>query len=90
MQAFFCDLCNMPFKEEDLYFFYVSPPVVGNRDTVQEYAAKLGASKKEICATCKMIIDKIFELRRSRLLELTTEINQMSKFVYKPKEKDEK
>lgn len=95
MKVDYCDLCGQPIKEEQSWFFYMSPPQE-NRTTdmdYNEYASYLRSIQKEtkeVCSTCKHIFDKMFELRLHRLSELTEEINCIFNLTPKPNPRERK
>lgn len=82
MKVSYCDLCLAPFKENDMYMLRVSPPLTEDEiknyyDNSTDYWNKVKNEIKEICPTCKKLIDKIFELRRDNLCELANQIETM-------------
>jgi hypothetical protein len=77
MNVQYCDICLLPIKDEEIFQLYLSQPRPGNFINIEEYKQYLEKVEKEvkdICPTCKHIIDRIFELRLRRLSELTEEI----------------
>jgi hypothetical protein len=92
MICHYCDLCLSPFKEDDMYILRVSPPLT--EDEIKAYYAnnndywnKIKNEIKEICPTCKMLIDKIFQLRRDNLCELANQIETMYRLDINTKKK---
>jgi len=66
MDVQYCDICLNPIKEGTLYQLYLSKPRPDALNSAEEYNKYLLEVKKEvkdICPTCKHIIDRIFELR---------------------------
>jgi hypothetical protein len=90
VQHFTCDLCGSPIKEEDFYTI----SIVGNKQknqihTNDDYYNTLSSivrDIKDICPTCKQLIDEIFRLRKDNLYRISEELLG----IWKLKEKDER
>jgi len=78
MRVDYCDLCGQPLKENDNYILYMIPSTEENSVTsVKNYFEQLQKIEKEIkdiCPTCKTIIEKIFELRLQNLNKISNEL----------------
>ena len=93
MQISYCDLCGAPLKDGNCYMFYITEPRASNFNEADEYynyLQKVRRDVKEICPTCKHIFNKMFELRLTRLSELTDEINTNYNLPSKKNEKKQK
>lgn len=89
MLVTYCDLCGQPIKDNESYRLYVAEPVYKNQQNDEEqsyygYLDKVQKNTKEICPTCKKIIDEIFKLR----LENISKIVQYITDVYNLPSKD--
>lgn len=90
MRVSYCDLCLAPFKENDMYMLRVSRPITSEDinsyyESENAYWSKLKKEIKEICPTCKVLFDKIFELRRDNLCVLANQLQVQ--FDLSPKNK---
>jgi hypothetical protein len=77
MQVAYCDLCGTPLKESNYFIFYISEPQQNKFNEINEYydyLKRVEKDVKEICPTCKHIIDKIFELRLQNLSALANDL----------------
>ena len=74
----YCDFCGVPLKESKYYVLHiVSATDVPHYDNIEEYyqqVAKVEKEVKELCSTCKEVIEQIFNLRKERIGELADEI----------------
>ena len=98
----YCDLCNVPLKDNNFFSLYVNnpdnpPPDSNKYDTTQEYyydynryLERVRRDVKEICPSCKYVFDKMFELRLQRLSELADELMDTYKLPSKKNPKDRK
>ena len=89
MQVNYCDLCNSPLKDNNFYSLYIAEPKQLNNLNNEDYyiyMQDIQKKVKQICPACKIIFDKMFELRLQKLSELTEEIW----FTYNLKSKDDK
>jgi len=76
----YCDLCNIPLKENDYFRLYISNSKETKFDNITDYYKyldKVQKEVKEICPTCKYIIDKIFEYRAEELYKLTEDCKHL-------------
>jgi hypothetical protein len=91
MNILYCDLCQVPLKEHGYYTLYTTySRNIKEPEDYLSYLKKIDDEKKEICANCKHIFDKIFELKLQRLSELTEEINSIYKLPSKKNSKERK
>lgn len=76
MKVDYCDLCGQPLKQEYMFILYLAEPsqFISKKLDYYSYIDKIQKEAKEICPECKYVFDKMFELRLSRLSELTEEI----------------
>lgn len=86
-KVMYCDLCMIPIKENNFYTLYINNPDNKYPDQSEfdnlkdyyqayyRYITSIQKEVKEICPSCKHIFDKMFQLRLTRLCELTEEIN---------------
>lgn len=89
MQYINCDLCGLPVKEIDYYTL----SIIGNheknkiKDTngYYRYLDKITKEIKDICPTCKLVIDEIFKLRRNNLHLISQDL--LGIYELPPKEK---
>jgi hypothetical protein len=79
----YCDLCDVPLKEGNYYMLYItsasSIPKYASEEDYYQHLDKVQKEVKELCPTCKEIIEQIFKLRKEKLGELTDEILSMYK-----------
>jgi hypothetical protein len=79
MHVDYCDLCGQPIKDNQHFVMYATSqePPIDLGETYNDYYAylkKIEKEVKEICPTCKIIFDKIFELRLQNLSCLSNEL----------------
>jgi len=95
----YCDLCGVPLQENNFYRLYVSSPNTNqhrqddaNYEDYMKQLERLEKDVKDICPSCKLIFDKIFEYRLQGMSRLTDEcagmFNLPSKIEKKKKDKD--
>lgn len=72
----YCDLCGQPLKETERWILYLAEPslFLSKKLDYYSYIEKVEKEAKEVCPTCKHVFDKMFELRLTKLCELTDEI----------------
>ncbi len=82
----YCDTCGVPLKEGQYHILYSydaktpppSPADYTDRNLFyreyNNYLEDMQKKAKMICPTCKMVIDKIFELRFKNLCQLSNEL----------------
>ena len=74
----YCDLCDSPLKNREYYLLHIAfANAVSHYDNVEDYykyVDKLEKEVKDLCPTCKEIIDEIFKLRKGKLNELSEEL----------------
>jgi hypothetical protein len=95
MQINYCDLCNLPLKNNDYYHFYIteSQKEKSSYNNLEDYYSYLNMVKqeiKDICPKCKEVIDRIFELRMENLSRLSEELLGIYKLQLKPNPKEGK
>jgi len=95
MHVNYCDLCGAPLKGENFFILYILLPGDTKYKDEKEYYSLVGKIQKEIkdiCPTCKHIIDRMFELRLLGLSELANDINKIYQLPSKknPIERDKK
>ena len=95
MEVHYCDLCGVPCKEKTTYHLYVLPPSVSAENSEQgtyfnNLISSIAESTKEICPECKRIFDRIFDLRKERLGELTEELQMTFDLPTKKEDKKKK
>ncbi len=92
MKVNYCDLCQQPLKGNDYIHIYSAPAAEEvPYDSLSEYYTylnKMEKQVKDICPTCKTIIDKIFELRLQNLSLLANELLGIYKLPSLPNPKD--
>ena len=77
----YCDLCGSPLKESEFYRLYIASPNNINQyrqedatyEDYMRYLQRIEKEVKEICPSCKIIFDKIFEYRLQGMSKLTDE-----------------
>jgi hypothetical protein len=79
MKVNYCDICNTPLKEHDFYTLYIAPPKDRNfkPTDVNDYYNYLNEVEKEvkdICPSCKKLMDEIFRLRLQNLNQINDEL----------------
>jgi hypothetical protein len=73
----YCDLCDVPLKEDDFYSINLMHCKDAKASDLGEYYATLDKVKremKEICPNCKILIDQIFKLRYQNLAGITEDL----------------
>jgi hypothetical protein len=93
MQITYCDLCGLPLKDKDFFLFYIIPakqqaPQFDNIEDYSENIGRISKEIKEVCPSCKHIIERIFELRFNNLRELESEL--LGIYEKQPKEPHKK
>jgi len=82
----YCDLCNTPLKDNNYYMLYSTTPDIycpepsnyesqtKYNEDYDNYLTRLKKDVKSVCPTCKLVYDKIFELRLQNLSCLSNEL----------------
>ena len=79
MKVNYCDLCGVPLKDGEYFTLYVASPVKSKEEAetinnYYDYLAKVEKEVKDICPTCKRLIDEIFKLRLQNLNQINDEL----------------
>jgi hypothetical protein len=79
MKVNYCDICNTPLKEHDFYILYIAPPKDKNFQPTDmsdyySYLEKVEKEVKDICPSCKKLMDEIFRLRLQNLNQINDEL----------------
>lgn len=80
-RVYYCDLCNVPLKDNDpnQYILYVieakelSQHFEENDDYVR-YLERIDKQLKRICPICKHVFDNVFKLRMENLSKISDEL----------------
>ena len=91
MQVNYCDLCGAVMKDGMSWILYIASPesmeqALESREDVNHYVNKVQSEQKEICPTCKHIIDDIFLRKLEATFEYSKACYGILKVPYLPKE----
>ena len=80
MEHHTCDLCSLPIKDFQMYTLLIVPPgpLSTSVTDLQDYSNRAAKEKeREICSTCKYLLDRIFFHRLEGMNILTTECHKL-------------
>jgi hypothetical protein len=91
MEIHYCDLCASPIKSDRIWVLSVTEPVdIETEEDLKKHFASMLGGQKEICVTCKHMIDDIFSRRLDAMSEMSKECYGILKVPYIPKIDDKK
>lgn len=94
MNIKYCDFCDVPLKFDDFYILYLAysktntPP--HDMEDYERYLRHIEKETKEICPSCKTLIDEVFRLRLNNLKELKNELLGIYETPTRPNPKERK
>jgi hypothetical protein len=80
MRIDYCDICGQPIKGNDFWTLYMTHDTHKAQEAsdfyndYQNYLKKLEKETKDICPSCKLLIDEIFKLRLQNLNQINLEL----------------
>ena len=80
MKIEYCDICDTPLKNGDFWTLYMTHDANKTQDAqdfyndYQNYIKRLEKEVKDICPSCKRLIDEIFRLRLQNLNQINLEL----------------
>jgi len=84
MKVVYCDLCGSPIKQIKYLLKYFKYHVNEETDSPSRFNS-FSSSEKEICETCKEMIDNIFKLRMEGILKLAKDLKTIYQMPVKNK-----
>jgi len=78
MKVNYCDLCGVPLKDGEYFTLYIASPV--NKENAEaitnyyDYLAKVEKEVKDICPSCKKLMNEMFKLRLQNLNQISDEL----------------
>jgi len=74
----YCDICSTPLKDKDYYKLYITKYTDGSEikteDDYYKYLDFIQKQLRDVCPSCKVLIDEIFRLKLKNISALNTEL----------------
>jgi len=96
MKIEYCDICDTPLKDGDFWTLYLTHDTNKAQDVqdfyndYQNYIKRLEKEVKDVCPSCKKLIDEIFKFRLQNLNQINNELFGIYELQTKPNPKDRK
>jgi hypothetical protein len=78
LDILYCDICGSPVKDKDYYKLYITKYTDGSEikteDEYYKYLDFIQKQLKDVCPSCKVLLDEIFKLKFNNVSAINAEL----------------